>query len=755
MKSKKLIALVLGAALTITNYSAVFASDIKPVQNKNNANIAAIEKEAKISKDEAKNMSKKILKDYFNITVDEKKYDCSVEFSQAYEEKNYYWQIYWRKNDSNSNTNMEVFVNASNGKILRASNREYTEGQTNNIAKITEEEGRKKAEAFLQKINPKEFKETKYVKSNTDYMYRRGDNTYSYSYIRCINGVKYNENSLVVEVDGIKGEVISYNINWDDNVKVPSADGIIAGNKAQEIIKKDLNLDLLYIPYRDKYEYEENANKTKLVYKVNFPNGGLLDAKEGKFISNTLGKKVEKDLTDKEKKDYLSKIKIKKPLDKEISKDRAVELAKGKIKELYGEGYEVNSVRYNENKDNMFGAKNTWSIDFSKKQDENKGYDGGQISIDALNENIVNLYKNFRENANEAATITWEQAYNKAIEFIAKYAPEKFKDINTKQINYVDSKSNMYDKRYHFNFTRTVNGIPYDANYIDISFDSIKGELGEFRINWNEDAKFSEAKNLMNKEEGKNTLFNKYKPDLGYIKISKSNDPKKPEFETKLVYKWNEDASMYYSPLTTLDAFTGKVLNEMGEEIDENIGKFMDKIKESPYKNELTILAYNGIMDTANFGANKEITQMDFIKMLVNAKGYRPNLLKDASALKFETAASKNDTNYKYLQLAVLYGIVENKEGKFDINSKVTREDMAKALVKFLGYEKLASSKDIFQLKIDDAKEIKNENLGCMAIAKGLGILEVKDNKIRPKANATWTDLSISIYRVLDNIRRP
>lgn len=751
MKSKKLISLVLGAALTLTNYSAVFASDIKSVPNKDNVNIAAMEKEAKVSKDEAKNISKKVLKDYFNVTIDEKQYEYSIEFSQAYGNKNYFWQIYWRKNDSNRNVNMEVFLDASNGKILRASKREYIDGQTNNIAKITEEEGKKKAEAFLQKINPKELKETKYVKNNTDYMYRRGDNTYSYLYARYINGIKYDENSLVVEVDGVNGEVVSYNISWDDNAKVPSADGIIAANKAEDIMKKDLSMDLYYMPYRDKYE--ENADKTKLVYRANFLNGSFLDAKEGKFINNALGKKVEKDLTDKEKKDYLSKIKIDKPLSSEISKDRALQLAKEKIKELYGDGYDISNVRYNENTESMFGAKNTWSIDFDKKEGEKKGYNGGQITIDALTEKVVSLYKNsFIENEKAAAVLNWEQEYKKAIEAIVKYAPEKFKDINTKQINYVDN--NIYDQRYYFNFPRTVNGIPYDANNITVVFDTVKGELCEFRINWSDDAKFSEAKNLIDKTEGKNILFNKFKPELCYVKINKSNDPKKTEFETKLVYKWSNNAYMYYSPLVTVDAYSGKVLNEMGEEIDENIDKFMEKIQTSPYKNELTILAYNGVIDTANFEANKEITQMDFIKMLVNAKGYRPYLLKEATSLKFDSGTAKNDANYKYLQLAVLYGIVENKEGKLDVNAKVTREDMAKTLVKFLGYEKLANSKDIFQLKIDDAKEIKDENIGYIAIAKGLGILEVKDNKIRPKANATWTDLSISIYRVLDNIRR-
>lgn len=762
MRSKKLISLVLGAALTLTNYSAVFASEVKLVPNKNDVNIAAIEKEAKITKEQAKNISKKVLKDYFNVTIDEKQYKNSIEFSQSYEDKNYCWQIYWRKDDNNRNINMEVFINASDGKIIRASNREYVDGQINNIAKITESEGKKKAEAFLQKINPKEFKETKYIKSNMDYRYMRGDNTYTYMYGRYINGIRYDNNSLMVEVDGVKGEVVGYSINWEDNIKVPSASGIMPQNKAEEVFRKDCSMELSYIPYRDRYEFDENINKTKLVYRPNFSNGILngilLDAKEGKFINSDLSNKMEKELTQGEKKNYLDKIKPNKPLDKEIDKDRAVQLAKEKIKELYGDGYDILNVRYNENTNNMLGAKNTWSIDFSKKTNEVNGYNGGQITIDALTEKIVNLYKNsFKENENAAVTITWEQAYKKAIEAIVKYAPEKFNEISTKQVNYENNINNlkyMPDKRYYFNFPRIVNGIIYPDNNVTVVFDAAKGELCEFRTNWGQEIKFNEPKNLIDKEEVKNILFNKYKPELCYTRINKSKDPNKAEFEIKLVYKLGNSTTMYYMPLINVDAFTGNMLNEMGEEVDQNMDKFIEKIKGNPYENELTILAYNGVMDTANFEANKEITQMDFIKMLVNAKGYRPYLLKEATSLKFDSGTSRNDANYKYLQLAVLYGIVENKEGKFDVNAKVTREDMAKTLVKSLGYEKLASSKDIFVLNTADANEIKTENIGYMAIAKGLGILDVKDNKIRPKDKATWTDLSISIYRVLDNIRR-
>ena len=59
--------------------------------------------------------------------------------------------------------------------------------------------------------------------------------------------------------------------------------------------------------------------------------------------------------------------------------------------------------------------------------------------------------------------------------------------------------------------------------------------------------------------------------------------------------------------------------------------------------------------------------------------------------LKFSNIA-KSDANYKYLQMAVSYGIMENSDGEFIGDKLVTREELAKTLVKFTNYSKLGSA---------------------------------------------------------------
>ncbi|WP_315120663.1 YcdB/YcdC domain-containing protein [uncultured Clostridium sp.] len=765
MKNKKIISLVISSSIVITNLSSVSAMSLKKELNPITVPIETIgtnvsaEKDVKLSKEKAKDLSKKIIKDYFNKTVDEKEYQVYVALSNDGEDKNYSWDISWRKNSMSSNIYMDVSINANTGKVLRASNRYDVEGENSGISKITEEEGKKKAQEFLKRINPEQFKETKYTKESMYSIYGKGsiNTSYSYRFARQINDIPYNDDGLVVEVDGVKGEVISYYSSWEEGVKLAVPGKYLSIKEAEDIFRKDSQVDLKYITYRDKYDIEEDSTRTKLVYMINLPYDAMLDANEGKFMNKDLYKSIEKDLTQAERKEINSKLKIKKPLDKEISEKRALEIAKSTIKELYGDGYEIGNIRYYENEDKIYGNFNAWSIDFNKKVEGNKGYDGGNITIDALTENIINLYKNYyKENEKLEANISWEEAYKIAIDSVAKYSPEKFNEINTKAItnqSSIDDLIKQEDKRYYFNFPRVVNGIPFHENGINVWIGANKGQLYEYSVNWNENMKFDSPVNLVQKEEGKNILFSKDKPQLSYRKINKSKDYTKPQWETKLIYTMGDSYRYNFAGLR-VDAFTGKLLNASGEDIDENIDIYMEKIKGNPYEKELTILANNGIIDTTNFQAEKEITKMDFIKMLVNAKGYRPNLLKDSMNLKFESGVSSNDVNYKYLQLAVYYGILENKEGKFDIKEKVTRAEMAKTLVKFLGYDKLANSKDVFSLNVSDVKDIKSNELGYMAIAKGLGILEVKNNKLRPKSNVTWNELSIGIYRVLDNIKR-
>jgi len=121
--------------------------------------------------------------------------------------------------------------------------------------------------------------------------------------------------------------------------------------------------------------------------------------------------------------------------------------------------------------------------------------------------------------------------------------------------------------------------------------------------------------------------------------------------------------------------------------------------------------------------------------------------------LKINYGGKKGDETYKYLQQAVTYGILENS-GDFKGDEIVTREEMVKYIVKLAGYDKLAQAKDTFVVKYSDASDITPENLGYVAIARALGFDNAADNKFKPKDKVIISDAAVSIYKVLDVLRK-
>ena len=165
--------------------------------------------------------------------------------------------------------------------------------------------------------------------------------------------------------------------------------------------------------------------------------------------------------------------------------------------------------------------------------------------------------------------------------------------------------------------------------------------------------------------------------------------------------KSNSKMQLVYSignmnnPLNSIDAYTGKILNFYGENIDDNIDAFKAKIKGSAVEKEASILASQGIIDTKDFKLDAGVTRLQLVKILVNAKGFNP-YLKGMNDLSFTNGVgAKDSTDYKYVQLGVIYGIIQDKKDEFKGNELVTREELAKSLVKLLGYDKIAEIKGL------------------------------------------------------------
>lgn len=771
MTSKKTFAIILTALISFGLTSPSYAKeDIKTTKavviSDTTTSSAISDANSKISKEDAKNIAKKVLKEHFDVNIDDTKYQTNVNFIPDYEvlpnNKNYVWQINWSSHVEEKDVNINVSVNASTGKISNVDIMTYLRGQSPGIATLTEDQAKEIAINFLNKMNPQEFSQCKLVNTNNMKIIMKGDPTvYNFDYQRIANNIPFIRNYLNVGVDGVTGKIRSYSFRWSNN-QVPPKNAVISQDKANQIFKDNLKLDLKYIPYRNEYQYNEKPSTTKLIYTPDPSTIINFDAENGKMLdydnSSTLDKTV-KDLDANEKKIFIGSYKPVQKLNKELNSDSAEALMKAFVKEIYGEGYDIESTNYQDINAGYRPGVSCWSGHFLKKGSNSDFRDQGQISINSLTGQLVSINKfnpmdKFSSNDNSKPNLTWQQAYNKAIEIIKKYFPDKVKDISTQQ-TYI--KRTIYynnipevDRFYGFNFNRLMNGISYENDAINIGFDSKTGEINNIDSRWTQDLKVPSADGIISNEDAQSIFFKTYSPQLEYTLVNTSKDQKNPVMGVKLIYSILD--KFQYGQVNGIEAFTGKFVDYNGEEIDNNFAEFKEKIKGSAVEKELNILASLGIIDTRNFDLNKQITKTDLIKMLVNAKGYRPYMLENAPNLKINYSGSKNDETYKYLQMAVSYGILDNS-GDFKGDEKITREEMVKAIVKLLGYDKLAQAKGIFLLSYSDAGDVNPDNIGYIAISKGLGLTNDTDNKFKPKNQATMTDAAVAVYRALNSLR--
>jgi hypothetical protein len=774
MKNKKIFSIVLSATISfgiaVPSYAQSIESKSIAVNSASVSDNLSNENNAKISKDEAKNIAKKALSDYLDITIDETQYQTNVNFSPNYSyvttSKDYVWQISWNSNSQNKNVNINISVDANSGKITNINNYTYNVSQSVAAATLTENKAKEIGESFLKKISPQEFSQCKLIDSSELNNVMRGDLAgYNFTYYRTVNGIPFLGNYVSVGVDGVTGKISSYYIIWSDNQipEIPKS-GILTQDKANQILKDNLKLQLKYLLVRDENGMSDSTQNLKLVYMIDSLTGTNIDAKEGKMLdvyNLELAQKKVKDLNVTQKKAFVNSYKPLQKLSKELNSSSAEAIMKQIVEEIYGDSYDIQSTNYQKSNIRFGNNVNSWSGQFNKKGVTNGFGDQGNIQIDSLTGQLMSIYKYNRNDEMTSTSdvsiqpkITWEQAYDKAISIVQKYLPDKVKDMGTEQTYYPSTSyyNNIaqVDRNYGFYFNRLINGIPYQNDNINIQFDTTTGEIVSLNSSWADNLIIPSATGIMSAEDAQKIFFAKYTPKLAYLLINTSKDLKNPVMEVKLVYSL--ESGMQYSQFSNIDSTTGKFVDYNGQEIDNNFTSFKAKIKESLHEKELNFLASQRIISTKNFDLSNKVSRLDLIKMLVNAKGYGYYMSSDIEDLKINYDGKKGDETYNYLQQAVSYGILENS-GDFKGDEIVTREEMMKYIVKLVGYDKLAQAKDTFVVKYSDASDITPENLGYVAIARALGFANATDNKFNPKDKVIISDAAVSIYKVLDILK--
>ena len=204
------------------------------------------------------------------ITSDKKVKDTTL--NKNYINDQYVWNI--------SFDNAYGEVNANTGEVISLHCYDYDNITGSTVSKT---DAKNIAENFLKKITPNKFAQTKY-KETENIIFKisaiEEGNVSSFNFVRQVNGIEFENNSLYVQVDRTKGKVIGYNNNWYDNITFPDVSQSMTKEAAFNKFKELKTFGMQYVMI--------DKSKAGLVY--NFKNSDenyILDPVNGKRLDYT------------------------------------------------------------------------------------------------------------------------------------------------------------------------------------------------------------------------------------------------------------------------------------------------------------------------------------------------------------------------------------------------------------------------------------------------------------------------------------
>ncbi|KNZ68724.1 S-layer protein [Thermincola ferriacetica] len=692
---------------------------------------------AKITREEAM----KIARDTFGIPEGLKNVDIS------YREESYFgnrkiWEFNWNMSILNRYRHISVSIDADTGEIIQYSENEDWSNAKKPAKYKTREECRQIAEAMLQRLAPEKFKQSRPVEQPyPEYDYYGGFRTYSFTYVRMVNGIPFSDNTLTVNVNAGTGKVIHYYSNWDNSVEFPRPDGVITAEQAERIFREQIGLRLAYVrPYGPYPPGPVNAGKpVQLYYTVeDFMGGGsYIDAFSGKLIDG-FGKEVKVP-----EKVYLP-VKEEPPAANQPGKTLTLEEARAKAGEYVDipSDYTVQNSRYAEGW--YPGSAKTWEFQFGPSD-----YRGGEnisVTINAQTGELIN-YHRWEEIWGEQEEKPVNYDYNRckqiALAYLKKVAPQKAEQVYLQEFPrqdyyYVNGKE-VKSPAYSFNFVRVVNGVPFNMNNISISVNNNTGKVRAYWSNWDENQTFASRDGIITEKEAVESLLALEKPTLKYTR--KASEDGRPAKEVMLVY------TLYNQVPKMVNARTGEVENVYNYgvpvELKDIDGHWAER--------EIRILAAWGVVSgnkEKKFNPDRTITRAEFISMLAAAKGLEPG----SEEAPVFIDVPKTAWYFNAVQAAARAGLLKGSGKKFNPNQPISRQEMVVMLMNAAnsgGTFLQEDLTDVLQAEFKDADKIAGWAKNAVAQALQMGILTGQNGYIKPTNPATRAEAAVLLARTL------
>lgn len=204
------------------------------------------------------------------------------------------WSLQWADNTgANKPEQLYTYVSANVNALTGELWSYYAGKGTDNEGKdtISLDAAQKAAEAFLNKVQPQRLAQAKLDQEALDAQTQSTslpypNQSYGFSYQRLVNDIVFPNNGLSVSIDSYTGEVVSYNLTWNDQLTFPAPAGLLSSRQAVDKFLTERPLTLSYV----KTVKKDGQTEMRLIYLPKpepFTLGGaeLLDAKTGELLN--------------------------------------------------------------------------------------------------------------------------------------------------------------------------------------------------------------------------------------------------------------------------------------------------------------------------------------------------------------------------------------------------------------------------------------------------------------------------------------
>lgn len=323
-----------------------------------------------------------------------------------------------------------------------------------------------------------------------------------------------------------------------------------------------------------------------------------------------------------------------------------------------------------------------------------------------------------------------QQAIDKAVAHVKELIPSHAHQYAL-PINEIWHES--YNNTYYIAFPRVVNGLTVEGDEISINVDAETGALVWLHVNAYDHLQWPAVSDVITEQEATKLLKDQLKLKLQYVNHAK--------VESKQHY------SLVYQPVfnegfyPVIDAKTGEWFDAYGATSANK-----PKIAHPTAAEELNYLVQAGILKAdATFNPDSPVTKEEALKILLKSVTYMyygsSPYDSDMTTPSF-TDIAQDDELYTFVARGLKMGMLDKTSTTFNAKSSLSNQELAKWLVGALKLGNPAQLSDIYQLNYSDAAQVDPKLRGHVALAYGLGLLEAKNNELKPTSDVTYAQLA-------------